>query len=105
MLGKITVQVILEKAVSQQNVYTDVLQQNLIWKLKLTGIVFKDSVHTAQKIQCTFIRKTNWLMLYRDTIYCLLYKSYEICTLYGQHAGFCILKSSITYGNPMALQG
>jgi hypothetical protein len=30
MLGKITVQVILEKSVSQQNVYTDVLQQNLI---------------------------------------------------------------------------
>jgi hypothetical protein len=103
MLGKIRVQVILEKSVSQQNVYTDVLQQNLIWKLKLIGIVFKDSVHTAQKTQCTFIRKTNWLMLYRDTIYCLLYESYEICTLYGQHAAFCILKSSITYGNPKDL--
>lgn len=44
-------------------------------------------------------------MLYRDTIYCLLYESYEMCTLYGQQARFCILKSSITYGNPKALQG
>jgi len=103
MLGKITVQVILEKSVSQQNVYTDGLQQNLIWRLKLIWFVFKDSVHTAHKTQCTFIRKTNWLMLYRDTIDCLLCESFEICTLYGQHAGFCILKSSITYGNPKAL--
>lgn len=88
MLGKITVQVILEKSVSQENVYFDVLQQNLIWRLKLIETVFEDLVHTALKTQCTFIRKTNWLMLYSEsfTVHWMYHMKYVHCM--GNMQGF-----------------
>ena len=78
MLGKITVQVILEKSVSQQNVYTDVLQQNLIWRLKLIEIVFKDSVYTAQKTQCLSLeRPIGWCYIGTPcTVYCMNHLKY-----------------------------
>jgi len=73
MLGKIKVQVILEKSVSQQNVYIDVLQQNLIWRLKLIEIVFKESVYTALSLE----RPIGWCCIGTPyTVYCMNHMKY-----------------------------
>lgn len=73
MLGKIKVQVILEKSVSQQNVYIDVLQQNLFWRLKLIEIVFKESVYTALSLE----RPIGWCYIGTPyTVYCMNHMKY-----------------------------
>jgi hypothetical protein len=38
------------------------------FKLKIVGIIFKNSVHTAKKIQHFTIIKINWLMLFKEII-------------------------------------
>jgi hypothetical protein len=68
------------------------LMENL-YRLTLTGSIFKYSARTAQKTRCVSVIKPNQLMLYREIIaVCSEIHTKHISTLCGQNVEFVYVK-------------